>query len=222
MDAGTVNSVLQPAVENMPLWLQILMAALGTLVTGFLLPFLKQKAQAAQLEAVQTKIDTTKSLLEQKQILVNRLKAFLEGTAAAIGEKRWPIICQKIQSGQLKTAEQIKAELKLWGVNLKGMAVAYFDGQGIDIIAAFGDQFIDSLIERAANLVSPFPGKETAVEVLKDKVAPMLMNQGITWVRKWYAGELPQHEVDALPAAIDPSVISSGMFVSPASVTSGS
>lgn len=197
------------AVEALPLWAQILVALLSTLVTAFVLPWLRHMADAAKARAAQSRIDTSKSLLEQKQLLIARLKSYLLGSASAFADEKFPRLCEKIQAGQLKSSSEVKAELYRWGDELRDQAVDYFRNQGVDIIAAIGEQGLDMLITRAANAVSPFPGKEASVELLKDKVVPMLMAQGVSWARRWYAGDLPQHEVDALPAGIDPSVGSS-------------
>jgi hypothetical protein len=205
MDAIPV-SVNAANVETLPLWAQIMGAVFSTAVTAFLLPWLRHMADAAKARATLARIDTSRSILDQKRVLVERLKSYLIGTAAAVAEEKFPRLCEKIQTGQFKTSADVKAELYSWGDELRNNAVEYFGNQGIDIVAAVGEKGLDMLITRAANAVSPFPGKETSVELLKDKVVPMLVDRGTEWARKWYAGVLPQHEVDSLPAHLDPSV----------------
>ncbi len=69
-----------------------------------------------------------------------------------------------------------------------------------------GDKALTELISAAASRVSPFPGKETAVELLDDKVVPLLLNYGVDWVRKYYLGNHTEAEInlargfDHLPA----------------------
>lgn len=167
-----------------PWWAGLVM----TLVTVAILPFLKQylsaQAAAANEQAKLHQIDASKSLIEQKGLIMERLKAYLWGTAAAIVEKRAPDLCRRVMAGQLKTADQVKDELRAWGIDLKDQAIYYFKTQGVDLVATFGHAAIDNLIERAANAVSPFPGKETAVALLKDGVAPLLLDKGVEWMKR--------------------------------------
>jgi hypothetical protein len=63
------------------------------------------------------------------------------------------------------------------------------------LVETFGAQAIDDLIERAANAVSPFPGRDTAVALLKNGVADMLIDKGVDWMR-----EKVKHEDEAKAA----------------------
>ncbi len=158
----------------------IIVTVVTTLVAMFLTPLLRKKAAAetAKLEA-----ETLNANMSTRDVLMKRLKAFLWGTAASFAEKDIPRIAAKIVAGQLTTADQIKTELKNLGVQLKNAAIAKFDAEGIDLISAVGDKALDSLIERAANATSPFPGKDTAKALLQDRVSNVLVEKGVNWMR---------------------------------------
>ncbi len=72
---------------------------------------------------------------------------------------------------------------------MKQEAQVYFDNQGIDLVKAVGDDALDNLIERAANEVSPFPGRDTAKELLKSKVSNMVVEKGVEWIRAKYESD---------------------------------
>jgi hypothetical protein len=165
-------------------WGEIIGGVISTLITAFLLPLLKRKAEAAKAEADNLQSQRVKTDIEARGALVDRLKAFLWGTASAIAEKRFPMLAQKIVDGNVKTSDDVKVELYAWGADLRTQAVDYFKNQGVDVIAAVGDVYLDKLIERAANAVSPFPGKETAVAILKSDIAPMILREGVDYVRQ--------------------------------------
>ena len=110
---------------------------------------------------------------------------FTDRSAAAIAEKRFPQLAETIKSKGLN-ADEIKKELRMWGGDLKQEAQVYFDNQGIDLVKAVGDDALDSFIERAANKVSPFPGLDTAKELLKNKVSDFLIDKGVDWVKSRY------------------------------------
>ena len=172
MDAPTI---ITPVVESAPVWLQWLAAALTSIITLLLVPFLHKKAQAAASEAKKLELEATTSAVEQRQVIIGHIWAYVLNGAARIAEKKWPELARLIASGQIQDKAAIKSVLRSWGAELKAEAIAYFKNQGIDVLATVGDEFLDKMIERAANATSPFPGKETAVEVLKAKVSNLLV-----------------------------------------------
>lgn len=182
-DSAPLVAATTPIPADAPWWASIVYLLLTTIVTMFLVPFLKQKATAAKSEADATKIDASKSLIEQRGILADRLKSYLWGSAAAIAEDRFPKLAMRILKGEFKDASSIKTELGSWGIELRQQAIVYFQVQGIDLIKEFGVSALDDLIERAANAVSPFPGKDTAVTLLETNVAPTIISHGTTWVQ---------------------------------------
>jgi hypothetical protein len=151
-----------------------------TLVTVYFLPALKkwivQQAEHARSAAAYNNVS-------RNGMLAERLKTFLYGSAAMIAERNFPDLAKKIQGGDLKNPQVIKQELYTWGSELKEQAVAYFNQQDIDLLEEFGEQQIEHLIERAANAVSPFPGKDTA-EALLQGGAQQILEQGIAVLRQ--------------------------------------
>jgi hypothetical protein len=165
----------------------LVVTVVTTLVAMFVTPRLRAKAAA---ETKKAEAEALNANMSTNEILLRRLKSFLWGQAAAFAEKRFPVLAGQIASGHFKTEGSIKAELKIWHQDLKDSAVKYFGGQGVDLIGAVGDDALDALIERAANAVSPFPGKETAKALLKDRVSDVLVEKGVEWMKsKVEAGE---------------------------------
>jgi hypothetical protein len=189
------TTVTIPDAATMPLWLQILIGVIGLVLSRYLIPWLKAHAAAATVSANADAIDARGRLAE-------RLKAYLWGQAAAIAEKQFPQLAADIAAGKFKDPASIKAELRSWGEELKAAAVTYFRNQGIDLVATYGEQALDDLIERAANAASPFPGKDTAVALLEKDVAPLLIAKGVEWMKSWTLARLQVPAVDAVkPAA---------------------
>lgn len=170
-------------------WKEIIVSLVGLLITAFLVPYLKQQASAAKAAAEKDVVDASKSLIEQKGALATRVKSYLWGSAAAIAEKEFPQLAEKIAANELKSIKEVKEVLYGWGKVLKAEAITYFGKQGIDLVAAFGDQALDKLIERAANAVSPFPGRDTAKTLLQEKVSNMLIEKGVEWVKNHYLSD---------------------------------
>jgi hypothetical protein len=159
-----------PDAPSLTWWQQILIGLFGlvsTLATAMLVPYLRAKAAASNALADDASMST-------RQKLVERLKGYIWGQAAAFVERDFPVIAKKIVAGELRTADQIKGVLKTLGVELKNDAIAYFKTQGVDLLEEFGEKFLDDLIRRAADAVSPFPGKETAVALLSDGAKNLL------------------------------------------------
>ena len=168
------DASVAPDASTLTWWQQILLALFGlasTYATAMLVPYLKAKAAASLAQADDSAMST-------RQKLVERLKGYIWGQAAAIVERDFPFIAKKIISGELKNAEQVKAVLKTLGAELKADAIAYFRTQGVDLLEEFGEKFLEDLIRRAADAVSPFPGKETAVALLSDG-AKRLLDYGV-------------------------------------------
>lgn len=164
---------------------QIVMAVLSGVITLYLVPFLNRKREAAIAERKKLEIEGVESTVNMRGRLVSRLQEFLWGSAAAIAEKRFPQLAEKVKTKGL-SKDEIKAELRSWGGTLRSDAMAYFDNQGLDLAKAVGDEFLDKLIERAANAVSPFPGRDTAKELLKTNVSDWIIANGFRWVRAKY------------------------------------
>ena len=179
-------------METSPQWLEIVLTGLAALVTAFLVPFLKRKGAAAKAEREAHEANAAESTISARGKLVSRLQEFLYGSAAAIAEKRFPALAANILKKRM-TKVEVKLELRKWGQVLKENSYVYFGHQGIDLAKAVGDEFVDKLIERVANKVSPFPGRETAKELLKSNVSDWLIDKGVDWVKAKYLQENGLH-----------------------------
>lgn len=179
-------------IGSLDFWVKTLAMIFGTLWSLWLLPFLKGKVAAQkqdmQLNAAKYAIDTSKSLVEQKGALLAQAKLFAEEHALSIANTNFPKLAADIASGKYKDPGFVKAVLYSWGQGLENDMVAYFKTSNIDIIAVLGQKTVDTLIDSAAAKVSPFPGKDVAVEMLESNVVPMLLNYGVNWVRTHYLG----------------------------------
>jgi len=176
--------------NEMPLWVQILLAVLSTLITTFLLPYLRALNAKAKAEHEKALADANNATLEAKTELIYQLKTFLFMNAMSIAEQRFPELARKINNKELTTVDEIKAELRSWGKDLKEKALTFFKNQGIDLVAAVGDDYLDDLIRHVADKVSPFPGKETAVELLTNKGTDLIIEKGVEWAKKRLDAEL--------------------------------
>ena len=197
--APAVAPAAAATTNELPAWLQALISVIGLAITAFLVPFLKRKAEAAKAEAKRQSAQATEHDINSRGILVSRLKQFLWGSAEAMAEKKFPELAAKIKNGELNGKEAIKKELYGWGGTLRDDAMSYFGNQGVDVVAAVGDDFLDKLIERAANKVSPFPGKETAKVLLQEHASDWLIEHGVDWVRQKYL-DSTMRGVDVAPA----------------------
>jgi hypothetical protein len=184
-------------------WLQGLIGIIVTIIGTFVLPYLKQASVAAQSAAALNQVNINASLLDQRAALLAQVKAYLFEQADTIATDRWPIIAAGITSGRLANASAVKAELYAWGEELKKNAIAHFSQNGIDIVKLLGTSAIDDMVSLAANKTSPFPGKEAAVEVLKTNIVPLLVQNGVNWVRDHYLtnGATPEVEAVTLPTS---------------------
>lgn len=167
------------AVEGEPLWMKILYAALMVLVTSFVLPYLKRINEKARAEAEASNQTTREKLL-------SRVKSIALDEAYVIAQERFPKIAQWIFTNKegKPGLQSIKDELRSWGNDLKKHLVEYFKNEGVDIVGEIGDDYLDQIVRWAADKVSPFPGKETAVQLLVDDWTNKLADYGVDWVRE--------------------------------------
>lgn len=164
-------------LPDAPLWAQIVYVALSSLVVAFLLPWLKSMAEKARAKA---SVDGQAAAT----VLRKRIEASALEGAAEIAEMRLPDLARKILTTKSWSSEQIKAELRLWGRQLKESLIAEFrQSDGIDLLEVVGDQALDSIVRWAADKTSPFPGKETAQALLLDDWTNKLAKFGVTWVK---------------------------------------
>lgn len=160
-------------------WLEMVAMVLGTLITLFVLPYLKNKSAQAAAEATTAKFDASKSLLEQKNYLIDgRLMPFLWNTAAYLTEVRLPQWMGRIANRQF---EGIWTDLV---DELKDLAKTKFAAEGINIVEVIGDAALTSLIKRAVLDKLPIPnGIKDPAGFMIDKVVPLLTSKGVEWIR---------------------------------------
>lgn len=166
-------------VEGEPFWVQITYVVIMALVTLFVLPWLKRQAERARAEA-------EASNQTARDMLLTRVKEMASQEAAVIAEQRFPVLAKLIidsrKTGKLGV-EQIKSEMKSWGLGLKNTLVQFFAREGTDLVVEVGDQALDGIVRWAADRTSPFPGKDTAVTLMIDDWTDRLAKFGIEWVR---------------------------------------
>jgi type II secretory pathway pseudopilin PulG len=167
------------AIPEGPFWLQVVVAVIGGLVTTFLIPYLRSKKKAAEAEAANQDLNAMGELVQQVKVL-------LIEEAGVIAEQRFPKIAMDVVKGEIKGPAAIKAELKVWGEDLRDRAKRYFSERGIDVVGAIGDEYLDRLIRWAADQVSPFPGKATAVTLFEKEWSNKLVKYGVEWVKERY------------------------------------
>jgi len=155
------------------------LGAIGFILVTYIVPILN-----TYRKSVEEKLKTEN--LDNKDKIKLSLTNYLSMEAQNIVERGYPKIAEKIRSGEISGLDDIKKELYAYGIGLKNKAIKHFTGEGIDLVAEVGDDYIDKAIEYVVNKVSPFPGRDTAKELLTGKVTDMLINFGVEYVRKQY------------------------------------
>jgi len=165
---------------SLPGWAQALIGLISIAISTFLTAFLKNKAKEANANAKKAEFDASKSLLEQKNFLINnRLMPFLWNTAAYLTEERIPIYLDRLQGGA--SWDSIKDDLV---GELKNLAIKKFAAEGIDIVEAIGEDALVGLINRALVEKLPIPnGFKDPAKFLVEKAGGWLTDKGVAWVR---------------------------------------
>jgi len=146
--------------------LKLVVPLIGLALTAFAIPYLRKLGKKANLEAGAT--------------LFDRVKGFVFRRVGDIIEENYPKIAAIVVKDGLD-AEKIKGLLYELGAELKAEAIAYFKAQGVDLIKEMGDDALDKLIRSAANKLSPFPGKSTAVVLAETTISNMIVDKGVDW-----------------------------------------
>lgn len=160
--------------------IQAVVALIMTIITAYLIPYLKAKAMQARVRVAASAQEASASLWLE-------LRAFLFDGAAAIVERQFLKIAEDVKDGELKTPADVKRRLYVLGQRLRADALQYFNVRGVDLLRVIGNEALDRLIEQASNKVSPFPGKDTAKAFLQDTVADAIIDYGVTHVRDLFA-----------------------------------
>ncbi len=179
-----------------PPWLAMVLGILGAIWTGFAWPWVQAHISSLKATAAAQQINMNTSLLSQRQIIFNNVLAYVAEHSLLIAQNKFPALAADILAGKYRDPNYIRAELASWGEAIKQDTIAYFANGGIDVVKVMGTKALDDLIAAAAAKISPFPGKDIAVELLDDKVVPMLLNYGVDWVRKYYLGAHTDAEIN--------------------------
>lgn len=195
---GAEAAGVVPPTPDQPWYVQIVMVLVPLLLTTFVVPYLHKSTQAAdeQVALLSSQKDLTD--MQKRQLLSERLKSFLLRTAENRVQLDFPDIAKQIVSKQLNSVAAIKVELTKIGLEVKAEAITYFGNQGIDLVATVGDEALDGLIRWAADKVSPFPGKDTAVALLTDTVSNKLVDFGVNFFKDKVFS--PDGSIVAVPA----------------------
>jgi hypothetical protein len=178
---------LPTGLPDGPWWVNLIYVCVLALITGVLVPYLRNKSLAARAEALD-------SNLSAQGRIVKDLQAFCLERASAIAERDIPVIAWDVlnarANGKEIATQDIKQKLRDLGTRLHDEAIEYFRTRGVDLVAAVGEKYIKQAIEYAANLVSPFPGSETAPLLSGEEMARKITEFGVQVVReRWLAGK---------------------------------
>lgn len=186
-----------PAVpEGSPWWVQALWPILFATVIPFLVGFLRKKKESAVAEAEKIQLDANKSLMEQKNLLIDkRVIPFLWATAEHIAERDLPKILADAMDGDGKF--DWKGHSKSIGVELKDLAIDKFKAEGIDLVQVLGEKYLGSLIDRAIAKAIPWlpqaarPAAQNIAEGKGAQLAGLIIDKGLSIANKrWLNGKL--------------------------------
>lgn len=181
--AQATQPAVPPSILDKNWWAEFVAMVVVVVFVKYVRPWLL--AQKDKLEAETSAAQAAKraDTVQTNQVILERLKSFLTGTAAAIAEKRFGWLARDILDDQYPSADKVREEMRTWGTELRNKAIEYFQHQDIDIVRLVGQDYLNLLVERAANDVSPFPGKETAKEMFDKRNARVVSKYGINFVR---------------------------------------
>jgi hypothetical protein len=183
--AEEAAEVLPPGT---PAWAHLVYVIITAVIGTIAVPFLARKAQAAKEEAAKLRTEGALTSLNARKVLIMELKNFLLDHCITVLEREIPNLAARVLTEKLGK-DDIKAVLRKWGYQARAAAVEYFASQGVDLVATVGDAYLDAAIRWAADRVSPFPGKETAVELATEKYSNMLIEKGVDYVRNRISNE---------------------------------
>lgn len=175
-DSAAEPTVVAPEEASASSWQDVVLTIVSTvsmaLITTLLVPWLRAKSQQAASEGQSSKLKLAQSLA----LMV----------AANYAERRLPAIAQIVidrrRNGGALSRDFVKSLLYQMGVEAKEELKAALTSHGIDWAFELGHDGLARLLRWAADRVSPFPGKETAVELL-GKGGETLLEKGVSWLR---------------------------------------
>jgi len=181
-DASSEDSA--PAEESkeeggVPAWVTILGTILTVVIT-FLGGFLKKKWGAEETKA---KIDTTKSLMEQKNFIIdNRLIPFAISTAEHwLLTQMMPIIKDATDGNGFQWKDHFDSLKKY----VKTRVLKKFASENVELIEQLGERELDNLLDRIlTKLITKLPDNvqaflpDSVKNMLSDKASEFLVDKG--------------------------------------------
>jgi hypothetical protein len=166
--------VVAPAAD-LPAWVMILGTILTAVIT-FLAGFAKKKWGAEETKA---KLDANKSLMEQKNFLIdNRLIPFAIATAEHWLLTQLMVLVKDAADGGEFHWKNHYNNLKAY---VKDRVVKKFAAENLDIIEQLGEKELDNLIERhVIKLISKLP--DSIAKFVPESVAKMLSEKASEFI----------------------------------------
>lgn len=188
------------APEGAPEWVAWIWPILFAVVIPYLVGFLREKKDAANAEAEKIQLDASKSLMEQKNLLIDkRVIPYLWSTAQHIAERDLPKILADAMDGDGKF--DWKGHAKSMGAELLESVKDKFAQEGIDIVKVLGEKYLGQLIDRAIKKAIPWlpDGIESTVANVAEgrgaQLAGLIINYGLEFANKrWLNGRLGTSE----------------------------
>lgn len=151
---------------------EILVALIGTLLTVFLIPWLRAKAFEAKARAKESTANFGSKLLSTLQY------ATAEYVANTM-ERDYPKIALLIKSDFEITSEDVKKKLHELGDDVFRNLILTFARQGIDLLSEVGENHIREIIRRQVDKDSPFQKRESATAFMKPNIATRILEKGL-------------------------------------------
>lgn len=193
---GAEEAVAPIVPADAPWWVQLVVPILTAVVVPFLVAYLRKKNQEAAAEAEKTQLDSTKSLLEQKNLLIDkRVIPFLWNSAEHLAATQLPVLLKDATDGDGKF--DWKAHLNSIKDELLDLAKDKFAQEGIDLIQVLGAKYLGQLVDRAIAKAIPWlPNvmEEQAAKIAEGKgevIVSLILSKGLQFANKrWLNGQL--------------------------------
>lgn len=163
---------------------EVVVSVLAVVVSGFIIPWLRNMAAEKQAVAKNEEQDWWAGFHDT-------IRQVAEEHALNIAEREFPKLAKKIlerhDTVEPMKGYEIRAELDKWGARLKGAIVGEARNLGVDLsptYSEFQNVVLDRIVRGAADAVSPVPGRPTAETLSSDiHLVKALATKGVTWVR---------------------------------------
>lgn len=198
--AEAVTPAMPPIPPDAPWWVQLVWPILFVVVMPFVVGYLRKKKAAAIAEAEKIELDSSKSLMEQKNLLIDkRVIPYLWATAEHLAAKNLPVVLADALDGDgkfdwKKHAGGLKDELL---TSLKEK----FKAEGIDIVKVLGEKYLGELLDRAIQKAIPWlpqASQNIVGSIAEGKgkfLAGMIVDKGLDIAKaKWLEDKLESQE----------------------------